>query len=126
MNGQVKLTREPIVISDLTVNQGDIVVVPFPYTDRQTEKRRPALVISNNRLTEQYNLVWLAMITSAENKRWINDIELGLGDSGLSALSLIRIAKLATVDSSRIIRVAGKVSTEIWTQVLSTLNSNLK
>ena len=27
---------------------GDVVVVPFPYTDRFAEKRRPALVISND------------------------------------------------------------------------------
>lgn len=27
--------------------QGDIVRVPFPYTDRDTRQRRPALVVSS-------------------------------------------------------------------------------
>ena len=51
----------------------DIVVVPFPYADRLAEKRRPALVISGTRLAP-YGLVWVAMITSAENERWPSDV----------------------------------------------------
>jgi mRNA-degrading endonuclease toxin of MazEF toxin-antitoxin module len=44
----------------------DIVVVPFPYADRLAEKRRPALVISNRKLVP-FGLIWVAMITSADN-----------------------------------------------------------
>ena len=51
----------------------DIVVVPFPYADRLAEKRRPALVISGARLAP-YGLVWVAMITSAENEHWPTDV----------------------------------------------------
>ncbi len=29
---------------------GDVVVVPFPYTDALAEKRRPAVVVSSQRL----------------------------------------------------------------------------
>ena len=45
--------------------QGDIVRVPFPYTDRSTRQRRPALVISAGGLGEDRRLIWVAMITSA-------------------------------------------------------------
>jgi mRNA interferase MazF len=45
-------------------NSFDVVIVPFPYSDRLAEKRRPALVISNRRL-QSHGIVWLAMITSA-------------------------------------------------------------
>jgi len=44
----------------------DVVVVPFPHVDRLAEKRRPALVISN-RKPAGHGVIWLAMITSAEN-----------------------------------------------------------
>jgi len=51
----------------------DIVVVPFPYADRLAEKRRPALVISNRKLTP-FGLIWVAMITSAANAPWSCDV----------------------------------------------------
>ena len=47
----------------------DVVVVPFPYADRLAEKRRPALVISNRKLAA-HGLIWVAMITSADNEPW--------------------------------------------------------
>ena len=112
--------------SDLEFAQGDIVVVPFPYTDRQSEKRRPALVISNGKVSRDHGLVWLAMITSSGNQKWAGDIEIVGETTGLASPSLIRTAKLATVDKSRIIRVAGKVSEEIWSKVFSALQQNLK
>ncbi|MGB8602984.1 MAG: type II toxin-antitoxin system PemK/MazF family toxin [Rhizomicrobium sp.] len=86
----------------------DVVVVPFPYTDRQTEKRRPAVVISAPALQARYGLVWLMMITSADNPPW--DCDMAVSDltaAGLPAPSVIRPAKIATVDASRILRRAG-------------------
>ncbi|MDN5927354.1 MAG: type II toxin-antitoxin system PemK/MazF family toxin [Hyphomicrobiales bacterium] len=84
---------------------GTVVVLPFPYADRLAEKRRPALVVSSQELARRHGIVWVAMITSAENAGWEGDVE--IADpfrSGLRAPSLIRPAKLATVDLARIIR----------------------
>ena len=88
----------------------DVVVVPFPYADRLAEKRRPAIVISAPGLERQHGLVWLAMITSAGNRRWDSDIVISdLTVTGLPAPSLVRPAKLATVDGERILRKLGKL-----------------
>ena len=57
--------------------QGDVVRVPFPYTDRATRQWRPALVVSRGGLGEDRRLLWVAMITSAENRPWPDDIPLG-------------------------------------------------
>jgi mRNA interferase MazF len=89
----------------------DVVVVPFPYTDRQADKRRPALVVSAEALQEKFGLVWLMMITSADNTSWECDV--GVSDqklAGLPAPSLVRTAKIATVDATRILRRLGKLS----------------
>jgi mRNA interferase MazF len=87
----------------------DVVVVPFPYADRQTEKRRPAVVISGRRL-DPYDLVWLAMITSAENEPWSCDVAIvDLERAGLPAPSIVRPAKIACLDPSRIERRAGRL-----------------
>ena len=87
----------------------DIVVVPFPYSDRLAEKRRPALVISGPRLAP-YGLVWVAMITSAENDPWPADVAIAdLDRAGLPAPSVIRPAKIACIELSRIDRRAGRL-----------------
>jgi mRNA interferase MazF len=87
----------------------DIVVVPFPYTDRLAEKRRPALVISNRKLAV-HGVIWLAMITSAENAPWSSDVTIvDLGRAGLRALSVVRAAKIACIEPSRINRQIGRL-----------------
>ena len=48
----------------------DVVRVPFPYTDRPIRQRRPALVIGAGDLAAEHGLLWLIMITSAENRGW--------------------------------------------------------
>jgi len=89
----------------------DVVVVPFPYTDRLAEKRRPAIVISASQLIASFGLVWLAMVTSAENRRWECDVDVSdLRMAGLPAPSLIRPAKIATVDAARVLERVGRLT----------------
>jgi mRNA interferase MazF len=87
----------------------DVVVVPFPYADRLAEKRRPALVISSARLAP-YGLVWVAMITSAENEPRPSDVTISdLDRAGLPAPSVVRPAKIACIEAARIERRAGRL-----------------
>jgi mRNA interferase MazF len=82
--------------------QGDVVRVPFPYTDRDTRQHRPALVVSNGGIGERSALLWVVMITSAENRAWIDDVEIGdHANAGLPAPSVIRPAKIATIEARR-------------------------
>ncbi len=87
----------------------DVVVVPFPYADRLAEKRRPALVISNRRLA-RHGLVWVAMITSADNEPWSSDVLISdLKRAGLPAPSVVRPAKIACIEPGRINRRIGRL-----------------
>jgi mRNA-degrading endonuclease toxin of MazEF toxin-antitoxin module len=87
----------------------DIVVVPFPYADRLAEKRRPALVISNRKLAA-HGLIWVAMITSADNEPWRSDVAIAdLTRAGLPAPSVVRPAKIACVETGRIDRRIGRL-----------------
>ncbi len=85
-----------------TFEQGDVVRVPFPYTDRATRQRRPALVISNGGVGDQRGFLWVLMITSAENRPWPADVAIGrdYAEVGLPAPSVIRTTKIATIDVS--------------------------
>ena len=86
----------------------DVVVVPFPFTDQDTEKKRPALVLSDAEAFNDHteNCV-LAMITSAKNPDWPLDAPIGsLKKAGLPAPSKVRM-KLFTLDSRLILKKIG-------------------
>ena len=86
----------------------DVVRVPFPYTDRPVRQRRPALVVAAGDLETVHGLLWLAMITSAEHRGWPGDVVISdLGGAGLPAPSIVRPAKIATIDA----RDAGRLGT---------------
>ncbi len=85
-----------------TFERGDVIKVPFPYTDRATRQSRPAVVIATAQLQELHGLLWVVMITSAENRGWPDDVPVAnLKLAGLPVPSLIRSAKIATIDGSR-------------------------
>ncbi len=87
----------------------DVVVVPFPYSDRLSEKRRPALVVSSQDLPDILGRVWLAMITSAQASQ-IGDVAIrDLDAAGLPVASTIRCSKVATIDAERVLRRIGRL-----------------
>jgi mRNA interferase MazF len=83
-----------------TFSAWDIVKVPFPYTDRPVRQRRPAVVLAAGELEAAHGLLWLAMITSAANRGWPGDVAISdLHAAGLPAASIVRPAKLATIEA---------------------------
>jgi mRNA interferase MazF len=107
--------------------QGDVVRVPFPYMDRSTRQRRPALVVSRGGLGESGRLLWVAMITSAENRAWPEDVPFGstYADAGLPAPSLIRPCKLATIESDHAEKI-GRVTAQLMEKVVDFLTRSLR
>jgi mRNA interferase MazF len=89
----------------------DVVVVPFPFTDRESSKRRPALVLSDvDNFNVQVGQSVLAMITSAANSSWPLDVEIkDLDAAGLTSSSIVRM-KLFTLDDQLILRKVGVLS----------------
>lgn len=95
----------------MTYEAFDVVVVPFPFTDRTTTKRRPALVLSDAlTFNHQVGQAVLAMITSAKNSDWPLDTEIqNLDAAGLPSASIIRM-KFFTLDEQLIIRKIGTLA----------------
>jgi mRNA interferase MazF len=91
-------------------DNGDIVLVPFPFTDRSMRKRRPALVLSKKSFNDQHMHLILAMVTSAKNPSWPSDIKISdQVSAGLPQPSVIRL-KLFTLDDRLILSKLGKLS----------------
>lgn len=93
-----------------TFEQFDVIVVPFLFTDGAASKRRPALVLSASAFNRKAGHSVLAMITSAEQSAWPNDIPLrDLDPAGLPSRSVVRL-KLFTLDHRLVLRKAGTLS----------------
>src|SRR5688500_3897638 len=88
----------------------EVILVPFPFTDLTTNKKRHALIISHNDYNKSENLI-IALITS--NIRDSNeDYKITKwSESGFPKESVIKM-KFATVDKSIIVRKLGKLKKE--------------
>jgi mRNA interferase MazF len=110
----------------VSYNAFDVVVVPFPFTDKATTKRRPALILSDAQaFNQRVGQAVMAMITSARNSDWPLDIEIeNLESAGLPAPSVIRM-KLFTLDEKLIIRKAGELAVPDQSRVIAALRQLL-
>ena len=105
----------------LDLPAGTVVVVPFPYSDRLAEKRRPALVVSGAAVAEA-GYVWIAMITSARNTRASSDIPIvDLEAAGLGVASMVRPLKIACIEPGRVLRRIGALRPEAAAQVFTAI-----
>jgi len=104
----------------------DIVVVPFPFTDRQSNKRRPALVLSSEmELQSRIGHSVLAMITSQSTPPWPNDVLIEeWSEAGLPNPSKVRM-KIFTLDDRLILDKLGTLSDEDQKAVAKTLKRTL-
>jgi mRNA interferase MazF len=109
-----------------TFEQGEVVRVSFPYTDRETRQHRPALVVPKGGIGESAQFLWVVMITSAENRRWPDDHDIGSNyrEVGLPAPSIIRPSKIATIEN-RDAGPIGRIPRNLLQRVLDTISRNL-
>ncbi|HEY0110704.1 MAG TPA: type II toxin-antitoxin system PemK/MazF family toxin [Fibrella sp.] len=99
------------------MKQGDLVLVPFPFTDLSGSKIRPALVLLATDLD-----VTLAFIST--QLHWQEATDLLLYPTSLNGLkkpSLIRLSKLATIDNGLAQGRLGELSPNELGQVLANL-----
>ncbi len=91
--------------------KGKIVLIPFPFTDLSTSKRRPALVI-----LERQNDVVVVFISSKlpqTPKTWhivIKKREKDFQTTGLKVSSAIYLDKIATISKNLIVGELGYIS----------------
>ncbi len=97
------------------LKRGDIVLVPFPFTDLLNEKVRPAVVISVKNDVD----VSVAFISSVIPEK-PTEVDFVLSEShpdfsmtGLRKISVFRMSKVLTLERSKILRRLGKASSSI-------------
>ena len=102
-----------------TFVKGDVVVVPFPFSDLQSAKKRPALVLADSGGNDRV----LCQITSQNVKDdYAVAIELSDIENGsLSTVSNARPNKLFTADTSIISYKVGTLSKSKMETVVNTI-----
>jgi len=96
--------------SIMNFRKWDIVLVPFPFTNLTTTKKRPALIISPDDYNKNSDVV-IAFITSKlDLERRVGDYKIKeWAKSNLPKPSMLRM-KFATIDTSIIIKKIGKLT----------------
>lgn len=95
------------------MNKGEIVLIPFPFTDLSGIKNRPALVLVNGESD-----ITVSFITT--QIKWQEDFDVKIEPTqanGLKRTSLIRLSKLATIDKDLVIGKLGNLSPDESTNV---------
>jgi mRNA interferase MazF len=94
------------------VKPGEVALIRFPFTDLATAKKRPVLVLTRTTRSPRNRLVTAAMITSQiEGLKLEGDVLLeDWKAAGLLHPSLLRLAKIATVDEQLIEKAIGRLS----------------
>lgn len=96
----------------MALKRGDIVLVPFPFTDLTSRKVRPAVVVSSDPQGED---IIIAFISSVVPRSLTADEFLLASDNpdfsvtGLKKSSVFKMNKLLTISSSLVIRRLGSV-----------------
>jgi mRNA interferase MazF len=103
----------------------DLVKVPFPYTNRFVQQRRPALVVAIPDAPGAPELLWVLMVTSAANRGWPGDVAVSdLQEAGLPAASVVRPAKIATIEAGDAEKI-GRLPQADQTLVAEALSANM-
>jgi mRNA interferase MazF len=81
------------------------------------------LIVSAPALARRHGLLWVAMITNADNPSWPDDVAIDdLAGAGLRKPSVVRPAKLATVEAAAV-DVIGRASAGVAERVRTVLVS---
>lgn len=91
-------------------HQGDIVLVPFPFTNLSNVKIRPALVLSNENLQGQ-DLIICAISSQKGVADDITLTNMDLVEGNLPLTSFVKPSKIITLKKTLIKQRVAKIST---------------
>ena len=93
-------------------SQGEIVLIPVPFTDLTSKRRRPVIVVSNDKYNQSTSDIIVDAMTSsltpAPFSFTITSADLGAG--ALNHPGRVRVDKIYTLSQSIVVKRFGKVT----------------
>jgi len=100
-------------------NQGEIVLIPIPFTDLSSQKRRPVIVISNDAYNRTArDMVVVAMTSSPTLNAYSFTITTAdLKDGRLNRPGTVRGDKIFTLSQTLIVKTFGQVNEQTLNRI---------
>jgi len=106
--------------------RGDVVLVPFPFSDQTTVKKRPAIIVSSNHYNNTSSDIVIMAITSQIDKT------IGIGECSVSDWKIAGLLKpsaikpaISTIEQKLVLKKLGKLSSADLSSVENALRNFL-
>lgn len=112
----------------LTINQREIILIPFPFSDLSGAKVRPALVVSNNKYNSQgLDIIVIAITSNLSPDPYKVFLDRKDLDSGLLPVkSAIRVDKPFSFLQGKVLKTLGTITTQKFEEVIISFQKILK
>lgn len=107
----------------MAYRQGDLVLIPVPFTDLSAQKQRPVIIVSGDNFNALQDDIIVVAVTSNPA---VNPYTLALSNNELSEgklprISQIRTDKIYTLSQSIVVRRIGHVRGHILTKISASI-----
>ncbi len=104
------------------MEQGEIILVRYPFIDPRDYKIRPAIVMSNSGFNKKFS----ALVCPITTKKHATNIQINnrLNEGQLDKESYVRTSILATIHPELILKVIGKAKKETITEIKRKIINN--
>ena len=103
----------------------DIVLIPFPYSNLTGSKRRPAIIISNEKLNKMQDRICCLVTTKAHK----DDLEItknSFVSGSLPFKSFVKPHRIFTINEEIVIKKLCTISSDFHDKIIARLNDYVK
>jgi len=109
--------------SGMMFKQRDIILIPIPFTDLASQKKRPAIVISSDKYNDtSEDIIDVALTSNVKQQDFTIVITSeDLEDGKLKTTSMIRVDKIYTLNKSIVLKQFGRIKSSVLAKIKTTL-----
>jgi len=117
-----------MMLSGMMLKQRDIILIPIPFTDLASQKRRPAIIISSDTYnSKNEDIVVVALTSNIEPLDFTiilaaDDLEEG----NLKVRSMIRVDKIYTLNKAIVLKTFGRIKPATLAKIKDTFIALIK
>lgn len=105
--------------------QRDVVLIPFPYSDLTLSRKRPALIISNEKINKMQDRI-CCLITTKPHKDDLIIAKDSFEEGTLPFKSFIKPHRIFTIHKNVIIKKLCRIRDSLHNSVIKKINDYLK